>query len=422
MRELWLEIYQTIRRNKWRSIMTAFGIFWGMLMLIILVGMGFGFNNGIIATLKTIPSNSIFYFTGKTSLAYKGFSKGRYWNLENGDLEILESRFKNQIQRLVPMNQAGTMRCTYGDQSDEFSVTGTTYGYYHSIPQRQIYGRYLNEIDQREHRKVCVIGNKIYQTLFKQGGDPCGEIIKVGDIYYTIVGVVKETSGMINIGSSVDETVLIPLSTAQMTYGQGDKVYVLICTLKDNCPAQEWQEKIDAVVKEVHYINPEDEQALESFNLADLIEKFDLLFLGIYILIWIIGAGTLLAGLIGVSNIMLVTVKERTQEIGIRRAIGASPATILTQIMLESVAITVVSGIAGLMLGVWILQAVDIVTKGAAVASNGTTEISAFDNPQIPFVIAIVALIILIMGGFFAGLMPAKRAMQIKAIDALRDE
>lgn len=236
------------------------------------------------------------------------------------------------------------------------------------------------------------------------------------------MGVVKETSGMINIGASVDESILIPLSTSQMTYGQGDKIHVLICTLKDNCPAQEWQDKIDAVVKEVHYIHPDDEQALESFNLADIIEKFDLLFVGIYILIWIIGAGTLLAGLIGVSNIMLVTVKERTQEIGIRRAIGASPFTILSQIMSESIVITVVSGIGGLMLGVWILQAVDIVTKGAAMQTNGTAEFSAFDNPQIPFSIAIVSLTILIVGGFIAGWMPAQRAMHIKAIDALRDE
>lgn len=402
--------------------MTAFGIFWGMLMLIILVGMGFGFNNGIIATLKTIPANSIFYFTSNTSMAYKGFAKGRYWNLENSDLEILDKRFSSQIERLVPQNQAGSMRCSYGEQSDDYSVIGTTHGYYYSIPQKQVYGRYLNDIDQREHRKVCVIGKKVYDTLFKYGGDPCGEIIKVGDIYYTIVGVVKETSGMINIGASVDESILIPLSTSQMTYGQGDKIHVLICTLKDNCPAQEWQDKIDAVVKEVHYIHPDDEQALESFNLADIIEKFDLLFVGIYILIWIIGAGTLLAGLIGVSNIMLVTVKERTQEIGIRRAIGASPFTILSQIMSESVVITVASGIGGLMLGVWILQAVDIVTKGAATATNGSTEISAFDNPQIPFSIAVVSLTILIVGGFIAGWMPAQRAMHIKAIDALRDE
>lgn len=400
--------------------MTAFGIFWGMLMLIILVGLGFGFNNGIISTLKTIPSNSIFYFTGKTSLAYKGFAKGRYWNLENADIPIIESRFGSKIERLVPVNMSGSMRCSYGEQSEEYGVSGTTAGYYYTVPQKLVYGRYLNEIDQREHRKVCVIGVKIYQTLFTRGGDPCGEIIKVGDIYYTIVGVVKETSGMINIGSSANETVHVPLSTAQMTYGQGDKIYTLVCTLKDNCPAQVWQDKIDAVIKDVHYINPEDTQALEAFNLADLIERFDLLFLGIYILIWIIGAGTLLAGLIGVSNIMLVTVKERTQEIGIRRAIGASPFTILSQIMSESIVITVVSGIAGLMLGVWILQAVDIVSKGAAMIDE--TQVNAFTNPQIPFTVAIASLTILVVGGFIAGWMPAKRAMQIKAIDALRDE
>lgn len=424
MRELWIEIYQTIKRNKWRSIMTAFGIFWGMLMLILLVGIGMGFNNGIIATLKTLPTNSVFYFSGRTSMAYKGFAKGRYWNLENRDMEILEKRFGEKITRVVASNQVGDMRCSFKEFSGEFSVMGTTSGYYHVVPQQLICGRFINEIDQAESRKVCVIGKKVYETLFKHGGDPCGEIVKVGDIYYTIVGVTKETSGMINLGSSTNETILVPLSTVQKTYGQGDNIHIMIVTLSDNCPAEEWQDKIDAVLKEVHYIHPDDKQALDSLNLAELIKNFDYLFLGIYILIWIIGAGTLLAGIIGVSNIMLVTVKERTQEIGIRRAIGASPFTILSQIMSESIVITVVSGIVGLVLGVWILRVVDLITSGNTTGEvgGGGVEIQAFSNPQIPFSIAIAAFLILLIGGFLAGLMPAKRAMDIKAIDALRDE
>lgn len=424
MRELWIEIYQTIKRNKWRSIMTAFGIFWGMLMLILLVGIGMGFNNGIIATLKTLPTNSVFYFAGKTSMPYQGYAKGRYWYLKNRDMDILQARFGNIIKRIVPCNQDGEKRCSFGEYSGEFAVLGTTYGYYYSVPQQLIYGRYINEIDQKEHRKVCVIGKKVYETLFKHGGDPCGEIVKVGDIYYTIVGVAKETSGMINLGSSLNESVVIPISTAQATYGEGDIIYILIVTLRDDCPAEEWQDKIDAVLKEVHYIHPDDKQALDSLNLAELIKNFDYLFLGIYILIWIIGAGTLLAGIIGVSNIMLVTVKERTQEIGIRRAIGASPFTILSQIMSESIVITVVSGIVGLVLGVWILRVVDLITSRnmTGEVGGGGVEIQAFSNPQIPFSIAIAAFLILLIGGFLAGLMPAKRAMDIKAIDALRDE
>ena len=403
--------------------MTAFGIFWGMLMLIILVGLGMGFNNGIIATLKTIPANSIFFFTGNTSQAYKGFAKGRYWNLANSDLEVLKRRFGDKVERLVPMNTIGSMHCAYGEFSDDYSVTGTTNGYYNSIPQKLIFGRYLNDIDEKEHRKVCVIGQRIYRTLFPRGGNPCGEVIKVGDIYYTIVGVVKETSGMINLGSGVNETVHVPLTTAQATYGQGDKIYVLICTLRNDCKAQDYQKPIEQVLKELHYVHPDDPQALRSFNLAEILEVFDYLFLGIYILIWIIGAGTLLAGLIGVSNIMLVTVKERTQEIGIRRAIGASPLTILSQIMSESIVITIVAGMFGIMLGVWILDAVNIVTSNGAMAETSRgVEISAFANPQIPFGVAVAAFIILVIGGLLAGLMPAQRAMQVKAIDALRDE
>lgn len=423
MKELWLEIYQTIRRSKWRSIMTAFGIFWGMLMLVILVGIGFGFNNGIVSTLKTLPTNSIFFFSRTTSMAYKGFAKGRYWHLENSDMDIIQKRFGKRIERLVPMNQAGSYRCSFEDRSDEYSVVGTTDGYYYSVPQKLVYGRYLNEIDQKERRKVCVIGERIYNNLYKRSGNPCGQLIKVGDIYYTVVGVVKETSGMINFGAGVNESVHVPLTTAQSTYGQGDAIHIIITTLKDEYPASKWQDQMEAVIREMHYIHPDDAQAIRGFNLAELIEKFDLLFLGIYILIWIIGAGTLLAGLIGVSNIMLVTVKERTQEIGIRRAIGASPFSILSQVVLEGLAITLAAGLAGLTLGVWWLQAVDILSKGAmTVEHSGDTSFSAFDNPQIPFSVAVASFIILLVGGLIAGWMPAKRAMEIKAIDALRDE
>lgn len=423
MRELWSEIYQTIRRSKWRSIMTAFGIFWGMLMLVILVGMGFGFNNGIVAALKSIPANSVFFFGGTTSMAYKGYSKGRSIMLENRDIDILQSRFSNITERIVPLNNFGSFRCAYEDASEDFSVVGTHKGYFQCIPQKQLFGRYLNEMDVREQRKVCVIGYQVYRSLFKRGGDPCGKLIKAGELYYTIVGVVRESSGMINLGAGVNESIHIPLTTGQNTYGQGDMIHALIVTLKDDAPAQEWEDKILRVIKEIHYAHPDDTMAIQYFNLAEIIEMFDLLFLGIYILIWIIGAGTLLAGLIGVSNIMLVTVKERTQEIGIRRAIGATPRTILTQIMSESIVITVTAGIAGLTLGVWILQAISIVTKGSSTIENGSgTEFQGFDNPQIPFTVAVVALIILIIGGLVAGWMPANRAMKIKAIDALRDE
>lgn len=419
MKELWLEILQTIKRNKWRSIMTAFGIFWGMLMLMILVGLGMGFNNGIRAALKSIPQNSIFYFSAPTTMPYKGFAKNRKWELENKDLQILQNRFKNQLVDLVPINQVGTYKCAYGDKSDDYSLIGTTGGYYDCIPQRIIHGRYINDIDQREHRKVCIIGEKIYKNLFGGSDNPCGKYIRVGDIYYTIIGVAKETTRMISIGSSVDESVEIPISTAQKTYGAGETINMLVCILKNNLSANEWDKKIKAEIKQVHMINPKDPSGVETFNLAEMMKKTNMLFVGISILIWIIGSGTLLAGLIGVSNIMLVTVKERTQEIGIRRALGATPFTILSQIVYESLAITVVAGLAGVTLGVWILHVVDIATKNAAKIDDTVT---AFANPQIPFSIAMLALLILLIGGMAAGWMPAKRAMNIKAIDALRDE
>ncbi|MCR5393966.1 MAG: ABC transporter permease [Bacteroidales bacterium] len=418
MQELWQEIWQTIKRNKWRSFMTAFGVFWGLLMLILLVGFGHGIFNGIVGQLNVVPSNSIFFGSDHTSMPYKGFNKNRSFDLDNVDVDILQANLGERVRFITPINFAGSKTCCVGEYKYDSRIIGTRPCYMNVMPQQLIYGRYLNDIDLMEHRKVCVIGKRVYDSLFPKGGDPSGQMIKVGGIYYTIVGVVKKLSEMINIGSDINQSLILPVTTVQQTYNQGNTLHIICLTLHDQYPAAEWQERALSYCKEHHTIHPDDKSAFWCFNLAEILSMFNGLFVGINILLWIVGCGSLLAGLIGISNIMLVTVKERTQEIGIRRALGAKPVTIVTQILAESITLTSIAGLAGFMAGVWILALVDTILQAQPPSDDGFS----MQSPQIPFSVAVSAMIVIIVGGVWAGWMPAKRAMKIKAIEALREE
>lgn len=397
--------------------MTAFGVFWGILMLVLLVGLGHGVFNGISSAFKSIPDNSILFGGSYTSMAYKGLGKDRSITMDNEDLELLRTSLGDRAKYITPMNTTGSYTVNVGEYNMTCSLIGTTSSYYHVIPSQMIYGRYINEIDQRERRKVCVIGRQVYETLFPQGGDPSGQLIKVGDIYYTIVGVVKKLTSIINLGADVDRSLTLPFSTAQLAYGQGNNVYTTVVTMQNQYSVKEWEERILAIVKERHMVHPDDKQGFWSFNLAEIISMFDNLFLGINILLWIVGCGSLFAGLIGISNIMLVTVKERTQEIGIRRALGARPFTILNQILCESLVLTTAAGITGIVLGVWILN-----TVGLVLGNSGGSDDFAISDPQVQFSVAFAAFVVIILGGLLAGWMPAMRAMKIRAIEALREE
>lgn len=414
MSDLWEEILLTIRRQKWRSIMTAFGVFWGMFMLVILVGCGLGFSNGIMKGFDNIPANSIILFSNHTSLAYEGFGKYRDWNMDNDDLEMLNMRLGDKLRFLSPIVWTSSSEVSVGNASGNFEVMGLPPSYQHTSPQKILWGRYLNEIDIRERRKVCVIGEQVAETLFPEGVNPCGKILKAGSIYYTIIGVTTANDN-IQLGFNVKSAVQIPYTTAQRLFNK-NYVEMLIVTLQDDCPTSLYKPLIQGWIKEQHHIHPDDPKAIWTFDLSENIATISAVYWGIGILIWIVGGGTLLAGLIGISNIMLVTVKERTQEIGIRRAIGATPRTILGQIIAESLVLTAASGILGLLSGIGILALIDSITAA------GADEDLFFSSPQIPFDIAVAALLILLVGGLLAGWMPARRAMKIKAIEALRDE
>ena len=411
----WTEIWVTITRNKTRSLLTCFGVFWGILMLVILLGSGRGMQNGIMRSVNGFATNSAFFFADRTSESYKGFNKGRQWNMRNRDVESIRREVK-ELSAISPIiwGNSSDKNIVYGMMSGTFNVKGVHPDYFQIETQKLFHGRLLNEVDERERRKVCLIGTKVKEVLFKEE-DPCGSYIRVNGIYYQVVGVVQQRASGVNIGGRSEESVFLPFSTMQQTLNQGDIIHFLCVAAKPDVQMLPVINKIKSIIKEQNLIAPTDPQAVTALNLAAQFETFNNAFLGIDILIWIVGVGTLLAGIIGVSNIMMVTVKERTKEIGVRRALGAKPWNIISQIMSESLLITAMAGLMGLTVGVFLLDVVDQLIGDPV----GETMLL---HPAVSIQVALAATSILLLAGLLAGLIPAWRAMQIKAIDAIREE
>lgn len=405
------EIWQAISRNKMRSILTAFGVFWGIFMYVVMTGLGNGFENGMMKMVEEISPNAVFFFSNSTSVEYKGFNSGRYWRMTNDDLQLIQDAIPSVEYTSALLQTYPSNPITYKERSGDFMVSGIDNHYQKINPMPIIFGRFFNDFDINEHRKMCIIGSKVWQDLFEDQTDPVGERINVDGVFYTIVGVVNPGEN-INIGGNAEETVFIPSTSFQQVYNYGNYIDALMVVAHDRADINQVEKEIKDILKVKHFIAPEDNIAVVSFNVQMIFLMFNYLFIGLNILIWIVGMGTMLAGAVGVSNIMMVTVKERTQEIGIKRAIGAKPRTILTQIMSESTILTFIAGFFGLFFGVLILTIVDQLVS----------DVEMFFNPYISFKMAIVAAIIITVAGAFAGIIPARNAVKIKAIDALRDE
>ena len=406
----WEEIFITITRNKTRSFLTAFGVFWGIFMLVVLMGGSQGVKNMMSATFDGFATNSGFMATNNTSKPYKGLRKGRYWSITNADVDLIRKRVP-EIDVITPNIAKWGMNAVYKENKISCTLKGE-YPIYDEIETPKItQGRTLNEVDLREQRKVCVIGSRIYETLFPHAENPCGKFIEINGIYYKIVGV-NSNSGNMSINGNARTSITIPFTTMQNNYNFGKNVDMISYTAKEGYVISDIQEKVATILKKEHIIHPEDKQAVIMVNAEAMFGMIDGLFKGINILSWMIGLGTLLAGAIGVSNIMMVTVKERTTEIGIRRAIGAKPNDIMKQILSESMVLTIASGMGGICFGVLILQ----------MMTMGTAQSDTPGQFQISFWTAMIACIILILLGMLAGLAPAYRAMAIKPIEAIRDE
>lgn len=412
--DFWGEILQTIKSQKGRSLMTAFGVFWGIFMLTLLIGAGMGLDNGVAGRVKSMPANLLWLVPKETTMPYKGFGRDRKWKMGHKDELEIRRRVGNGVDYVSAICFADFQNVSCGEQTYQYQVLGVTPEFYGALPQRVLEGRFIDDIDILEHRKVCVIGLHIAEVLFDNIAEATGRIVEVNGMPLKVVGVSKTTNEQINIGVDLSESVFMPLPTEQAAYGRGDEIDAFVVILKDSVPVAHYRSQIENLIKENNSVHPDDQLALTSVTLGDMLVMYKNIFTGINLLIWIIGLGTLMAGLIGISNIMLVTVKERTQEIGIRRALGAQPANIVTQIMMESLVLTMGAGLAGLSMGVWLLSfAGRMLPEGESLP---------FTNPYMPFWTALASLLIIVAGGLFAGWLPTKRALQIKPIDALREE
>jgi putative ABC transport system permease protein len=419
-RDRWQEIFHTLKKNRLRTFMTAFGVFWGIFMLIIMLGSGKGLENGVTSGMGSFATNSIFVWTERTTMPYKGFPRGRRFWFRNDDIQALKDNIP-EIKYLAPKIQGwssgdGTNNTIRKDKTGAFSIMGEYPDWNRIDPMDIFKGRFINQIDIEQKRKIAVIGTRVQEVLFKPDENPVGEYIQIQGVYFQVVGVFKPLNTNINFGGEKEQTIYIPFTTLQKTYNYGDFVGWFSITSEDHVEASVVEEKAIKLLASRHDVHPDDQEAFGHFNLEVEFKKMSGLFAGISGLIWIVGIGTLIAGVIGISNIMLVIVKERTKEIGIQRALGATPLNIMGQIITESVFLTAIAGYFGLVAGVGLVEAINylLVSSGA--------ENEMFQRPEVDFQIAISALLILIVSGALAGLIPARRAIRIKPIDALRDE
>lgn len=405
------EILDTLTRNKSRSFLTGFGVFWGVFMLVSLLGGGQGLKELLQKNFEGFATNSAIIWAQPTTKPYAGFRKGRQWSMVYKDVERLKQQVP-ELEVVSPVLSHWGGSATFSDKKSSCSMKGLLPNYQEVEAPKMYYGRYLNDMDIKQNRKVCVIGKKVYKDLFPGGGDPCGKMICVDKIYYDVVGV-DYSSGNMNINGRTEESIVVPLTLMQKAYNLGDSVHMICVTAKPGITMNSISDKMRSVVAQAHQIDPADEKGIMVFNTEVLFGMLDNLFNGVNFLILLVGIGTLLAGAIGVSNIMMVTVRERTTEIGIRRAIGATPGNILGQIITESVILTAVAGMSGILFSVIILEMLEL---------GNTTDGIVSAHFQVKFWTAIGAVILLSILGVLAGLAPAARAMSIKPVDAMRDE
>lgn len=417
MRELLLEIWTSVRRNKLRTFLTGFSVAWGIFMLVILLGSGNGLQNGVLSNFGSYAVNSIDLYGGWTSKPYMGYNKGRRIQLRNSDLEILVREFP-EVREVAANSWFQNNTASYGALFMKVWLRG-------SLPKiRQIEGvnivrgRFINESDIRLSRKSIVIDSQMQTVLFS-GADPLGAHLKVGNATYTVVGVYK---GDANRNAAM---CYIPLTTGQLIFEANNPVVSNAVFTVDGIHTDEamksFEKRLLRRLSAEHAFDPEDESALWIDNNMERYKQMKTVFNGIGLFVWIIGLGTLFAGVVGVSNIMLVTVTERTSEFGIRKALGAKPASIIRLILTESVLVTAAFGYMGMVLGVAVMEAVNyVITHQPAQTSDSGFAPTIFLDPTLDLSVVVSATIVLVAAGLIAGYIPAYRAAQLKTIDALR--
>lgn len=380
-------------------------------MLVGLVGGGDGLKEILNNNLAGFATNSAVVWAQPTTKPYHGFRKGRQWTLNYDDIKRLRAHVP-ELDVITPTISRWGANATHDDRSASGIIKGVLPEMQKVSEPKMMYGRYINQMDISQGRKVCVIGKQVYKSLFPKGGDPCGDVIRIDSVYFSVVGV-NYSDGNMNVNGNDQQAVFLPLSLVQQIYNRGHSVDIICVTGKPGVVMSDITDKIRHVIAKAHDVAPDDEKGVMVFNTEMMFSMVDNMFRGINMLIWLVGIGTLLAGAIGVSNIMMVTVRERTVEIGIRRAIGATPRNILSQIIQESILLTSIAGMSGILFVVLVLQGLEMAN---------TTDGVAAAHFQISFWTAIGAVVLLSVLGVLAGLAPALRAMSIKPVDAMRDE
>ena len=409
----WTEIYNTVKKHKLRTALTAFGVFWGIFMLVVLLGAGKGLENGIVSEFN-IAKNAVFIWTQRTSVPYMGLKAGRFIQMTNDDVAAIRATVP-EVAVIAPSNQLrGDFSVNYGTKSAAFTVNGETPDLLHVKPLKIKSGRFLNDIDTKERRKVAIVGPRTLELLFKDE-NPIGKYISIKGSYFLVVGTFEPVGKGEDIVED-SKVIFIPNTALQQTFNQPNQVGFMALTPKPGVPAAVIEEKVKTLLMKRHNVAPEDLKAFGSANVEKEFQDVQGLFLGIAGFSWLVSIGTIFAGIIGVGNIMLIVVKERTKEIGVRKALGATPWSIISLIIQESIVITGLAGYIGLLGGTGLIATIEYFMKKYDVQAG------FFGAPEVNLGIAVSATVLLVLTGALAGLIPATKAARVNPVVALRDE
>lgn len=411
----WKEIWATLRSNRLRTFLTAFGVFWGILMLMAMLGFGSSIQTKSKQQMKGMATNLLFVWGQQTTEAYDGLPPGRAVRFETSDIDIL--RRLPSIEYLAPRLQLGgwmnNFTVGYENKVGSFTVMADYPDFKHIVAFEYEYGRFINERDLAENRKVAVIGKAVRDQLYGPTANPIGTYIKISGVYFQVVGVTKT----LRTGPQGDRdanTIFVPFTTLKTSFKMGDRVGFFAMTAKPGTDGPELERQVKDALRRHHRIAPNDELAIGSFNAFVMFGKFETFFFVLAAVSWIVGGATLLAGVVGVSNIMLITVKERTKEIGVRKALGATPFSVISMVMKESIVLTSIAGLFGVACGVGLLELCGMLFPN--------TPDFPLAPPEIHLDTALVAVAVMAGAGALAGIMPASHAASIKPVEALRAE
>ena len=411
-RDKWQEIFDTIRKHKLRTFLTALGVWWGIFMLVFLMGAGQGLQNGVVRMFGTHAKNALYVWTQRTTMPYEGLAPGRYPQLTYDDIVAIETRYSDLIEHIAPRLFVPSGEVTHGLQKGSYTVRGERPDLLQIEAMEMVNGRFINKLDMEQKRKVVTIGKRVREVLFGEE-DPIGQYVKISGAEYLVVGVFASTRRGGENAAEDEETIFMPLTTAQQVTNRPRDINWFVCTIDPRVRVSSVEEKIKDVIRDRHKIHPDDPQGVRSDNIEEEFREIMGLFFGIKFLVWIVGIGSLLAGIIGVGNIMLIVVKERTREIGIRKALGATPGSIVSMILLESVVITAVAGYLGLLSSTGLIYLMQVAVG---------EDVQFFANPQVNLGVGLTALLILVVAGALTGLVPALTAARVQPVVALKDE